>query len=188
MTRIPGRQVAQMPRCLDDYNDQELNVFVTTVGGWLKQLLALGPSPYGYSVCGFLGGPFYSYRILHEEAIGPFASQEEFHAQWFNTLPEQANPEIRALAGRLRSQKRYRLCLTHGDISPNNILVDDAYKPVGLVDFGCAAWMPEYWELTYSIYGRQLYPGWVKAFTQVLSQYEDELALEMELWKYVSPW
>ncbi|EPQ50385.1 hypothetical protein GLOTRDRAFT_82325 [Gloeophyllum trabeum ATCC 11539] len=166
-----------------------MEVFVTTVGGWLEQLRAIGPSPYGDSVCGFLGGPFYSYRILHDRPVGPFASQEDFHAQWFNTLPEEADAEIRALASRLRSQKRYRICLTHGDISPNNILVDEAYRPVGLVDFGCAAWMPEYWELTYSIYGRQLfYPGWVKAFTQIFPQYKDELAVETELWKYASPW
>ncbi|KAI5894839.1 uncharacterized protein SCHCODRAFT_02726831 [Schizophyllum commune H4-8] len=109
----------------------------------------------------FLGEPFYSYRIVHEELVGPFALQEEFHASIY---------------------------LTHGDISPNNILVDDSYRHVSLVDFGCAAWMPEYWELTYPIYGRQLYPGWVKAFTHMFPQYKEELAVEMEQRKYISLW
>ncbi|KAL1731087.1 kinase-like domain-containing protein [Schizophyllum commune] len=188
MTRLSGQEVAEMPRTLSDCTDQELDVFVATVGGWLQQLRALGPSPHGDAVCGFIGGPFYSYRIKHDEPIGPFASQDEFHAQWYNTLPEQANPGLRAVAARLRSDRRYRMYFTHGDISPNNILVDDDYKPVGLIDFGCAGWMPEYWELTYAVYRRQRYRGWVKAFTQIFPQYEDELAVEMEQWKYISPW
>ncbi|THH30615.1 hypothetical protein EUX98_g3587 [Antrodiella citrinella] len=187
MTRVPGRQVARMPRNLTKYSDQEMEVFVATVRGWLEQLRALGPSPYGESVCGFTGGPFNSYRIKHDTLVGPFTSQDEFHAQHYNTLPEEADAEIRTLSARLR-QKRYRLCFTHGDISPHNILVDDNYKPVGLVDFGCMAWMPEYWELTYALYRRQRYPGWVKAFTQALPQYQDEVVVEMEQWKYIYPW
>ncbi|KAI0787361.1 hypothetical protein C8Q74DRAFT_1251226 [Fomes fomentarius] len=161
MTRLLGREVAEMPRTLSDYSDQEMDVFVATVGGWLEQLRGLGPSPYGDSVCGFTGGPLHSYRIKHDQMVGPFASQDEFHAQWYNTLPEEADAEIRTLSARLR-QQRYRLCLTHGDISPNNILVDNNYKP--------------------------RYRGWVKAFTQALPQYQDELVVEMEQWKYIFPW
>ncbi|KAI5894837.1 uncharacterized protein SCHCODRAFT_02617879 [Schizophyllum commune H4-8] len=46
VTCLPGRQVLQMPRCLDEYSDVEMDVFVTTVGRWLEQLRAMGPSPY----------------------------------------------------------------------------------------------------------------------------------------------
>ncbi|KAL1746780.1 hypothetical protein HDZ31DRAFT_33447 [Schizophyllum fasciatum] len=42
--------------------------------------------------------------------------------------------------------------------------------------------MLEYWELAYTPYGRQWYPGRVKAFMQAPPQYEDELKVEMELW------
>jgi len=57
--------------------------------------------------------------------------------------------------------------------------------PVGLVDWACAAWMPEYWELTSSICIRQRYAGWVRIFKAALPQYEEELAVEMEIWKSV---
>ena len=188
MTCLPGREIAEMPRSLNEYTDQEMDVFVATVGGWFNQLRALGPSPHGDSICGFTGGPLHSYRIYHDETVGPYPSQDDFHAEHYNTLPEKADPDIHSLAARLRSQKRYKICLTHGDITPNNILVDDSYKPVALIDWGCAAWMPEYWELTCAIYRRQRYPGWVKAFTQVFPHYEDELAVEMEQWNYICPW
>ena len=51
-------------------------------------------------------------------------------------------------------QKPYRICFTHGNISPTNVLVDKNYVPVGLIDWGCAGWMLEYWELTSSLYRR----------------------------------
>jgi len=70
---------------------------------------------------------------------------------------------MRAIAARVR-KKPYRICFTDGDISPSNILVDENYMPVGLIDWGCAAWMPKYWELTSSIYIRQRYTSWVRVF------------------------
>ena len=188
MTCLPGREVARMPRNLDEYSALEMDTFVATIGVWLGQLRTLEPSPYGDTVCGFTGGSFQSFRIDHNRTVGPFASQEEFYSQRYNRLPDEADADIRVLGARLRSQKRYRIYLTHGDISPNNILVDDHYKPVGLVDWGCAAWMPEYWELTYALYRRQRYSGWVKAFTQVFPQYQDEVTVETEQWKYICPW
>ncbi|KAI0809231.1 kinase-like domain-containing protein [Irpex lacteus] len=189
MTCLPGRQVVELPRgSLDEYSVQEMDVFVTTISGWLEQLRALGPSPYGDSVCGFTGGPFHSFRIKHDDFVGPYASQKEFFSQYWNTLPEEADPDIKALGARLRKEKQYKICLTHGDISPNNILLDDHYRPVALIDWGCAAWMPEYWELTYALYPRQRYAGWVKAFTRILPQYQDEFKVELEQWKYIFPW
>lgn len=188
MTRIPGHEIARMPRNLNQYSDKEMDVFVATLAGWLEQLRSLRPSPFGDSVCGFTGGPLQSFRIDHNDRVGPFASQNEFHAQYYNTLPNEADKSIRTLGARLRSQKRYKIYLTHGDLSPNNILVDDNYKPVGLIDWGCASWMPEYWELTYALYRRQRYSGWVTALTRSLPQYQDELTVEMEQWKYIYPW
>ena len=94
---------------------------------------------------------------------------------------------MRAIAARVR-KKPYRICFTHGDTSLRNILVDENFMPVGLIDWGCAAWMPKYWELTSSIYIRQRYTGWVRVFKAALPQYEEELAVEMELWKLIMPY
>ena len=37
-------------------------------------------------------------------------------------------------------------------------------------------------------YCRQRYAGWVRIFKAALPQYEEELAVEMELWNFVMPW
>ncbi|KAF8066471.1 hypothetical protein FPV67DRAFT_1417590 [Lyophyllum atratum] len=153
---------------------------------WLTQLRSLTPPADDGSICGFLGGSLDSYRISFNGSAGPFESQEVFHAQPFCTLPPSSDPAIRALASSIR-QKNYRICLTHGDLSPNNILVNEHFKPTGLVDWQCAAWMPEYWELTTALWRRQRYGGWVNAFTRALPQYTEELEVEMELWKTICP-
>ena len=187
MTRIQGAPLCDMPLTANELSDARLSTFTSTMAEWLAQLRQLGPPPSGLAVCGFMGTPFMSYRIDHSACVGPFSSSDEFHSQYYCTLPPEADPDIRALAKRVR-EKPYRVCFTHGDISPSNILVDEDYLPVGLVDWGCAAWMPEYWELTSSIYCRQRYAGWVRIFKAALPQYEEELAVEMELWNFVMPW
>ncbi|EPQ53240.1 kinase-like protein [Gloeophyllum trabeum ATCC 11539] len=187
MTRVPGKSFPQMPRNANQLTERELEVFSASIRNWLTQLRSLGPPPSGQAVSGFMGTPFLSYRIDHCNYVGPFASPEEFHAQYFCTLPPEADPEIRALAERIR-KKPYRVYFTHGDLAPNNVLVDENYVPVGLIDFDCAAWMPEYWDMTTSIYIRQRYTGWVRILTSALPGYEDELAVEMEQWKYICPY
>ena len=44
-----------------------------------------------------------------------------------------------------RSRTYYKICLTHGDLTPHNILVDENVRPVALIDWETAGWMPEYW-------------------------------------------
>ena len=47
--------------------------------------------------------------------------------------------------------------------------------------------MPEYWELTATVVRRQIYRPWVEVFNSVFPQYQDELAVEIELWKTACP-
>lgn len=47
--------------------------------------------------------------------------------------------------------------------------------------------MPEYWELTATLWHRQRYLEWVEAFTRALPHYGDELVVETELWKTACP-
>lgn len=35
---------------------------------------------------------------------------------------------------------------THGDIIPQNIMVDENYQVSGIVDWEAAGWYPDYWE------------------------------------------
>lgn len=166
-------------------SSEQLAVFANTMCNWLTQLQSLLP-PNNTSICDFLGGDFLSYRIAFHVRVGPFESQDIFHGKTFCTLRPSADPAIVTLAESVR-QKRYRVYFTHGDLSPDNILVDDHFRPVGLVDWQGVAWMPEYWDFTTALWRCQRYLAWFNAFKSVFPQYEDELAIEMELWKTICP-
>ena len=147
---------------------------------WITQLRAL-PSPYGGRVCGFLGGPFQSYRIS-QDYVGPFDSVAEFHAQPFCTVqPAQlrkATPHILQLIDE-RPKKEYKIHLTHGDILLHNILADSDFRPTGLVDWECAGWMPEYWELAASTRVQyRLMWFWKDIVRDAFPRYDDDFALE----------
>jgi len=80
MTRVPGRAIANMEGGLNTASPEQLSVFTDTVRDWLAQLQSLTPPGDG-SICGFLGGDFSSYRIQFDDRVGPFESQDVFHAQ-----------------------------------------------------------------------------------------------------------
>ena len=83
--------------------------------------------------------------------------------------------------------KSHRLCLTHNDLNPRNILVDRGHFS-GLVDWECAAWLPEWWEYTRSMYGYGVSPDWVKFMNIAHPEaYTKELEVEKQFWR-VKPW
>jgi len=146
MTQVPGTPASDIKDGINGASPEQLSVFGNTMRDWLTQLQSL-PPPNDGSICGLFGGDFLSYRIAYPSRVGPFESQDIFHGKMFCTLRPGADLAIVALAESAH-RKRYRMCFTHGDLSPNNILVDDHFRPVGLVDWQCAAWMPEYWDFT----------------------------------------
>jgi thiamine kinase-like enzyme len=82
-------------------------------------------------------------------------------------------------------QKQHCLCFMHLDLHSLNILVCDG-QLVAIVDWECAGWYLEYWEHTTICYKVHLHKPesifWdaVRAFS---GQYQEELMMEMALWK-----
>ena len=152
-----------------------------------KSLWRVLPPPSDGRVSGFMGASFRCARVDLFGHIDPFESVDAFHEQFFCTLPSISDATMQSLATRTRA-KKYRLCFSHCDIRPQNILVDDNQRPVGLIDWDSAAWMPEYWEFTAAVHKRLIYEPWVDTFKRTFLQYKDELTLEIELWKTVSPY
>lgn len=188
MTRVPGRTMGEAGVSPRTMSAEQVTLFADTMANWFAQLRALEQPPgFAPSVCGFSGASFSSYRLDTDHRLGPFKTEDDFHAHSQCRLSLIDDPEARAMAARVR-QKRHRICLTHGDITPLNVLVDDDNKPCALIDWGCAAWMPEYWELTSAIWRRQRFEPWVKLFSQALPGYEEELAVEAKMWPNICPW
>ena len=80
-----------------------------------------------------------------------------------------------------------KIYLTHGDLMPQNILVDKNICPVALIDWETASWMPEYWEYTRALYTHERYVGWREVFKQIFPGYESELTVESAIWKHWLP-
>ena len=125
--------------------------------------------------------------------MGPYKNPAEFHAQGFCgarvDYPEMAEDPVRI--GRLiaeRPNKKYRIFLTHGDIQPHNLLVDETGRPCGLVDWECASWMPEYWEHTYALrmFIRRN-KAWTAIWKSMFPDYEDDIDVEIRTWEWYDP-
>ncbi|EED85324.1 predicted protein [Postia placenta Mad-698-R] len=183
MTKLPGEQLGLRAGDIKDLSPRRLQILEDALRGWFEQLRALEP-PDPDAVCGFGGSGIKCYRISHDNYVGPFASQNDFHQLLLGACAATYGPMTAA-----SHSKTHRIWFTHGDITPHNILLDEDMKPVGLVDWECAGWMPEYWDYTYALYIRYpRYMAWCDLFTRIFPQYGVELEAEYKLWEIANPW
>ena len=75
---------------------------------------------------------------------GPFSSQADFVGFLLSNTIAKA-PKIYTKMLREQLSTPHKIVLTHGDLSPKNILVRDG-RIVGILDWEFAGWYPEYWE------------------------------------------
>lgn len=183
MTRLPGEPfVDGFQR--GSMSADEVAHFEDTLRDWFSQLRAL-PPPNPRGVCGFGGGPCKSDRVHHDRMFGPFPSVSELHDYLFTTVLLEHQDRLHTFAQKSHS-KAHRICFTHGDIHPNNLLVS-GNRLTGLVDWECAGWYPEYWDFTKAVYRRQRFVEWLESFQRVFPQYHDELDVEMAFWAVDCP-
>ncbi|KAH8101657.1 kinase-like domain-containing protein [Phellopilus nigrolimitatus] len=182
MTGLPGKQIRGELRFM---TPDEKALFTRDLGKCLQQLHAITAPDSRVSAFG--GGPFQDFRIDHEGNLGPFATEEAFHKSLYrNMLPEEW-PRIKELARDVHGTS-HRLCLTHNDLSPTNILIENN-RLSGLVDWECAAWLPEYWEYSKSMYCRTEAKEWIEAMKMAHPQnYQREYEVEYEFWCVSCPW
>ena len=127
----------------------------TKLSAQLSQLLAplrAIPAPSD-AVCAFGGGPVYCARIRFDTVspAGPWQDVVKFHAELMlrtggltEYVPEGQSEVIHDVVRRAHAGS-HRVCLTHNDLGPHNILVDDEWNITGIVDWEACGWMPEYW-------------------------------------------
>ena len=182
MTKLPGEA---LKNGLSLMTQDERAQFVRDFGSTLKQLHALTAPDNRVSAFG--GGPFRDWRIDHKERIGPFESEKEFYNKLYTYCGPEHQSRLRQLARDVHNTP-HRLCLTHSDLNLHNILVlDNRFS--GLVDWECAAWLPEWWEYTRSMYLQQRYKDWVDVMNEAHPvTYPKELEVEMVFWDVSFPW
>lgn len=191
MTRINGTPLSRYTTSLDSLSFDQQTKIADSLREWLNQLQYLY-SPYSRLICGYLGGQFTSYRINTHSPIGPYRSQNTFHDEPCCALIPSKHDELVYSLGMIIRQKRYDICFVHGNISPENILVDrKTGKPCGLVGWECAAYMPSYWDLTSGCWAVRERGGedvWVRVLRRCLPQYVAELRVDKEIWRTYTPY
>ncbi|KAJ3914098.1 kinase-like domain-containing protein [Lentinula edodes] len=172
MRTLPGKPVSEWegPK-LGNAPKEQLQNLQDGLADWVNQLRALAPLD-PHRVSGFLGGGVQSFRINDSfTPVGPFRNPAEFFL-------------LKRLIAE-RPHKDYKICFTHGDILPFNILADDELRLTGLIDWECAGWMPEYWEKAASLRSAWIRAEpWSKIIRDGFPEYEDDMILEkrIQLW------
>jgi thiamine kinase-like enzyme len=76
------------------------------------------------------------------------------------------------------AQHQHRILLTHGDISPRNIMVRNGHI-AAIIDWQYAGWYPEYWEFTKASRTANWRTDWPTYFLQTMKPYFSEEAAFM---------
>ncbi|KZT20589.1 hypothetical protein NEOLEDRAFT_1075323 [Neolentinus lepideus HHB14362 ss-1] len=183
MTRLPGEPLEGR---LWDMSPEQRSMLASDLKQLFDQMRSIPPPQTGPKICAVDGGAVLCYRVCVDR-VGPFETEADFYQWLTDRLVLKEQDRLKAFA-RLVHSKTHLICLTHNDFAPQNILVDGNGRLTGLVDWACLSWFPQYWEWTRSYYAKESYPPWRGMMDEIFGCYEEELAVEQELWKYTSIW
>lgn len=147
MSCMPGEPV--WPYVLRTLTPEQEDRLSQQLSRMMASLRAIPPP--SDRVCGWDGGPIYCERVSYgARPVGPFENVDAFHQH----LLERAGPlslapqdELETINDTIRRAhaRHHRVCLTHNDLGPQNVLVDDELNITGIIDWEGCAWLPEYW-------------------------------------------
>ena len=177
MTRMPGEPLGNG---LQSITTEECSLLASDLKLCFDQLHSIPAPSVGPHISGIGGGLFRCYRILSEH-IGPFATEPDFYCYLYDKSPrgdylEQFGREVHTTP--------HKICLSRNDLILDNILVDSNRRLSAIIDWECAAWLPEYWDYTRSYLLRDSYHQWKCFMDEVFGLRPEDLRVEMEMWKY----
>lgn len=153
LSELPGESLLAV-RHGAGVTDEQCRWLSQQISTLLAQLRAI-PSP-SKAVSGPDNTRVYCERIsLGSKPYGPWPSVAEFHA-FLLEFDVQAPPDVHEKVWNsinTAHSRTHRICLTHNDFAPQNILVDKDFNITGIVDWEAAAWMPEYWYVSFMSQG-----------------------------------
>lgn len=137
----------------------------------IEKMRSVAPPPDFIGACD--GTELRDTRLHFTYHSPPCRDEEAFNQFLLSALYEQTPPLVRdAFSRRLRSD--HRIFLSHCDLTPRNILVQDG-KIQGLVDWEDSGWCPEYWEHV-KFFQRTADKDWKQYVADIFPElYHDEL-------------
>ncbi|KAK5083276.1 hypothetical protein LTR70_008233 [Exophiala xenobiotica] len=117
--------------------------------------------------------------------IGPFYTLDAFHdflRRGHNPKEFRGDCVEKIHEDRKKSTKPYVLKFTHGNLTPNNVLVDDSGRVCALIGWECSGWYPEYWEYVQTCHNTDIHSlageEWLDMMKGAMIEYEDELSCD----------
>ncbi|KAF8588283.1 kinase-like protein [Ramaria rubella] len=184
LTRLPGEILGFAYR--DMSNGWQLDYLSSQLRSFFNQRRSLPPP--SNSVCAFMDNPIHDVRISMElRPHGPWTNVEEFHKflvrQADLKIPDDERQVIQTI--QTAHSRKHRICFTHSDFHPENMLVDDNGTVTGILDWEGAGWMPEYWDYTRAHYIPYFRKGrWNQIMAAAIPGYDLESNAEKFIWKY----
>jgi len=177
---IPGKPLDSIWSSLSMTKKRQI---VADVGRFVHQLRKMVPPKHFVIGDSTMGAAFD--RRFGPGRIGPFYTLDTFHdflrrghctKEFRDDCVEKVHEE------RKRSDRPYLLKFTHGNLTPNNILVDESGRVCALIGWECSGWYPEYWEYvqmyqnieTHDLAGEE----WLNMAKGVVPTYSDELSCD----------
>ncbi|KAJ4988693.1 phosphotransferase [Stagonosporopsis vannaccii] len=116
-------------------------------------------------------------------AFGPYKDEAAFNEGIIAALKAMSSGGwLETICDMVSSLRGHEIVLTHGDISPRNIMVHGS-KVVAILDWELSGYYPEYWEHSKALYRPDWQSGWIKdrAVQRVLEHYHPELAVMLHV-------
>lgn len=146
MAPMPGKDLDDV---WPDMDSTERESVMKDYKAILQRLRSLDPAPDAPIQIGAIdGGPAIDHRPSDRRSGGPFTTEAELNS-WLLSLVHPDSREyhsdfyIETLKASMRDNHKWRL--THGDIGPHNILVENG-RITAVLDWELSGWYPEYWE------------------------------------------
>lgn len=182
MSYIAGRTLTKTWVTLT--HEEKVNVF-TQVRNMLLHLRIPEEAPSFIGGCD--GDEIRDSRIAKTYFAPACRNEKEFNKYLMSTI-SAAPAAVKRDYQRKLNKKTHRIVFCHGDLSPDNIIVDEHMRVIGLLDWEDAGYYPECWE-NIKFYSRPaMVNEWHEYGKYLLPNvFEDEVRDFLEVRKYQAP-
>ena len=146
MSHMPGKDLEEAWKHMNLTEKESVMKDYKTI---LQRLRSVDPSPdIPVQIGPIDGGPVVDHRPSDRRKGGPFSTETELNS-WLLSLihPDQiewfSDFYTETIKSGLRDDHKWRL--THGDMGPHNILVENG-RITAVLDWELGGWYPEHWE------------------------------------------
>ncbi|KAH8697254.1 hypothetical protein BGW36DRAFT_378322 [Talaromyces proteolyticus] len=179
ITRLPGLPLS---RCQDVLSDRDCEQVSNQLGNYLAQLRDI-PKVINtdMAICNTLGEACQDPRILGGLPVGPFKDEAAF-SQTLRYSDDSA-------------RRGHKIVLTHADLNPRNILVDQVTRSdgsrgwvvTGIVDWETSGYYPDYWDYTKAMFEgfrwSRRYNDMIRKVFREFGDYSKEYDVEKRSWE-----